>query len=185
MGEGRYAWSVWNIDCADAERTPWFDAVHHDRFILHGAGYSSRYQAGLDAPMHGIYSDDYLTDRTADGHPAMVSGTFGHDVVRKYWLTHDVLRSLAMRTIEGVEFVGDDLHRQQVRWSGGGQVWVNRGESPWTVGKVSLPQYGFLAQIPTEQGKVTAAIYQRDGLIVEQAQSADSLYVKCAVLLGS
>ena len=26
--------------CDDAERIPWFDAAHHDRFILHGAGYS-------------------------------------------------------------------------------------------------------------------------------------------------
>ncbi|MCU0875434.1 MAG: DUF5696 domain-containing protein, partial [Pirellulaceae bacterium] len=57
---GDHSWSVWNIPCEDAERIPWFDAAHHDRFILHGAGYSSRYQAGLDGRMHGIYSDDYL-----------------------------------------------------------------------------------------------------------------------------
>ncbi len=173
-GEGRYTWSMWDIDCVDAERTPWFDAVHHDRFILHGAGYSQRYQAGLDATMHGIYSDDYVTSELLTGHPAMVSGAFGHDVVRKYWLTHDVLRAVALRTLDDVEFVEDDLHRQHVRWSGGGHVWVNRGETPWDVGTVTLPTYGFLAKIPTQDGEAWAAIHQRDGLIIEQAQSAGS-----------
>lgn len=183
-GEGRYSWSVWDIDCGDAERTPWFDAVHHDRFVLHGAGYSSRFQAGLDPRMHGIYSDDYVTTEVLTGHPAMVSDPFGHDVVRKYWLTHDLMRALAMRTIEGVEFAGDDLHRQHIRWSGDGQIWVNRGDSPWPVGNLSLPQFGFLAQIPTAQGKLVAAIHERNGLIVEQAQSADSLYVNARGSLG-
>ena len=32
------------VQCADWERVPWFDAVNHHRFILHGVGYSSRYQ---------------------------------------------------------------------------------------------------------------------------------------------
>ena len=44
---GDRSWCVWDIRCNDAERTPWFDAAHHDRFILHGAGYSSRYEGGL------------------------------------------------------------------------------------------------------------------------------------------
>lgn len=45
---GDHGWSVWNIKCDDAERVPWFDFAHHDRFVLHGAGYSNRYRAGLD-----------------------------------------------------------------------------------------------------------------------------------------
>ncbi len=90
---GDHSWSVWNIPCEDAERIPWFDAAHHDRFILHGAGYSSRYQAGLDARMHGIYSDDYLATEVLTGHPTMVSQPFSRDVVRKYWLTQDLMRA--------------------------------------------------------------------------------------------
>jgi len=93
VGEGRYRWCVWDWECDDAERTPWFDAAHHDRFVLHGAGYSSRYQGGLDARLHGMYSDDYIATEILTGHPAMVSRPFGPDVVRKYWLTHDVARA--------------------------------------------------------------------------------------------
>lgn len=173
----RMSWSLWNIDCADAERTPWFDAAHHDRFALHGAGYSGRYQAGLPANMHGIYSDDYICTEVLTGHPAMVPSAFGRDVVRKYWLLHGLGRALALRTIEGVEFVEGDLHRQHVQWSGGGQVWVNRGETDWSVGSIVLPPYGFLARIPGEGGPVEAAIARRDGVVAEWARSPGILYV--------
>ncbi len=177
VGEGRYRWCVWDWKCADAERTPWFDAAHHDRFILHGAGYSSRYQGGLDARLHGMYSDDYLATEVLTGHPAMVSRPFGRDVVRKYWLTHAVARALAMRTIDRVEFVDGDLHRQHVRWSGGGEVWVNRGEEDWSTAGATLPQYGFLARVPTDGGPVEASIARRDGVIVEMARAAEQIYV--------
>jgi len=184
---GDHSWSVWNIPCEDAERIPWFDAAHHDRFILHGAGYSSRYQAGLDARMHGIYSDDYLATEVLTGHPAMVSQPFGRDVVRKYWLTQDLMRALALRTIESVEFAGDDVHRQHVRWSGGGDVWVNRGAKDWQLpgGQPPLPQYGFLARVSTADGVVTAAISRRDGLIVETASSSDQLYVNARQMVAT
>jgi len=172
----RLGWCVWNLQCADAERTVWFDVAHHDRFILHGAGYSSRYQAGLDSRMHGIYSDDYITTEVLTGHPAMVPSAFGRDVVRKYWLLHDLMRALAMRQIERVEFVKDDLHRQHIAWSGGGQVWVNRGQSDWAVDDRTLPQYGFTARVPTDKGTVEASIARRGGMIVETARSPEQLY---------
>jgi hypothetical protein len=176
VGEGRYRWAVWDWKCADAERTPWYDAAHHDRFILHGAGYSSRYQGGLDAKLHGIYSDDYIATEVLTGHPGMVPGPFGRDVVRKYWLLHDLMRALALRTIDGVEFADGDLHRQHVRWSGGGEVWVNRGEKDWDVAGATLPQYGFLARVPTDQGPVEASISRRDGVIVEMVRSPGQVY---------
>lgn len=31
------------LACKDWEHVPWFDAVLHDKFSLHGVGYSSRY----------------------------------------------------------------------------------------------------------------------------------------------
>lgn len=183
---GDHGWSVWNIACEDAERIPWFDFAHHDRFILHGAGYSGRYQAGLDARMHGIYSDDYLATEVLTGHPTMVSQPFSRDVVRKYWLTQDLMRTLALRTIEAVEFADGDLHRQHVRWSGGGEVWVNRGAEDWRVPGCPqpLPQYGFLARIPTADGLVTAAICRRDSLIVETASSPEQIYVNARQLVA-
>jgi hypothetical protein len=78
--EGYYAWAVWPLRCADAERIPWFDAAYHDRFVLHGAGYEARYLGGLDAKEHGIESDDYMTTEVLTGHPAMVPAAFGRGV---------------------------------------------------------------------------------------------------------
>ncbi len=168
---------VWDWDCAEAERTPWFDAAHHDRFILHGAGYPSRYEGGLDPRLHGIYSDDYIATEVLTGHPAMVSEPFNQNVVRKHWLLNDLMRSLALRAVEGVEYVGDDLHRQHVRWSGGGEVWVNRGETDWEIGGRILPSYGYLARVPTTEGAIESSISRRNGLIVEEARSPGQVYV--------
>lgn len=187
-GPGGMSWCVWNWDCADAERVPWLDAAHHDRFVLHGAGYPGRYEGGLDPRLHGIYSDDYITTEVLTGHPAMVPQAFGRDVVRKYWLLADLMRALALKRIASVEFAGaekgdspPDLHRQHVRWEGGGEVWVNRGPNDWDVAGVTLPEYGFLARTPSEQGQVEVAISRRDGVIVEtcqkRGQSTFSLYV--------
>lgn len=166
---------TWRIACRDAERTPWFDAAHHDRFALHGAGYPDRYAGGLDEAAHGIYSNDYIATEVLTGHPAMVADPFGRDVVRKYWLLHDLMRALALRRMEGVEFADRNIHRQHVRWQGG-DAWVNRGESDWTVEGHTLPQYGFYARVASGSGVVEAAIERRDGRVVEWATSPTAVY---------
>ncbi len=177
-GPGDLGWCVWNWKCGDAERTPWFDAAHHDRFILHGAGYGSRYSAGLDDRLHGMYSDDYIATEVLTGHPAMVPQPFGRDVVRIYWLTADLMRALALKTIEKVTYADGDLHRQYVEWSGGGRVWVNRGQSDWTVNDMTLPEYGFFATVPAASGgAVSAGIVRRQGTIAEFAGNGDRIYV--------
>ncbi len=172
-----YTWSVWDIRCEDAQRIAWLDFAHRHRFILHGAGYSLRYQAGWDARLHGIYSDDYITTEVLTGRPGMVSQPFGRDVVRKYWLTQDLMRALALRKIERITFVDDDLHRQQICWSGGGRVWVNRGTTDWSVEGHLLPPYGFLARIPTDEGMVQASIHRHGDQIVETAAGPHHVYV--------
>jgi len=171
------SWCVWDIPHADAERTPWFDAAHHDRFVQHGAGYPGRYEGGLDSRLHGIYSDDYMSTEVLTGHPPMVSQPFGREVVRKYWFLAEAMRALALRHIERVEYVGDDLHRQHVVWSGGAEVWVNRGPKDWTVAGHTLPTYGFVVQVPGPQGRVEASLARRGDLMVEMAQSPQQLYV--------
>lgn len=175
-------WTVWQIRCADAERVPWFDAAHHDRFVLHGAGYESRYVGGMNARLHGIYSDDYITTEVLTGHPAMVPAAFDRHVVRKYWLLHDLMRSLALRRIEGVEFAEGDIHRQHVRWDNGGEVWVNRGSKDWRVAGHTLPEYGFYARVPTETGLVEAAIEQQDDVIVDWSRSPAMIYVNARAM---
>lgn len=175
--EGYYQWAVWNWQCDDAERIPWFDVAHRDRFVLHGAGYSGRYQAGLDPRLHGIYSDDYMATEVLTGRPAMVPDPFGRNVIRKYWLLGEYAAALGLDRIKTVEFTSGDIHRQHVLWEGGGQVWVNRGEEDWTVEGHTLPQYGFLARVPSDNGQVLAALVRRDGQIVELAESPNMLYV--------
>ena len=137
---------VWRIKAGDAERIPWFDAVYHDRFVLHGAGYSDRYAGGLDQPNHGIYSNDYIATEALTGHPAMVADAFNRNVVRKYWLMHDLMRALAGRRVTGVEFEGGDIHRQVVRWDNGGVVRVDRG------------RFTFEAKVPVNGGVVEAGV---------------------------
>jgi hypothetical protein len=168
-------WTVWDYPCADAERVPWFDAAHHDRFVLHGAGYENRYAGGLDARLHGIYSDDYIATEVLTGHPAMVPAPFNRQVVRKYWLLHDLMRALALQRIEGVTFAGT-IHRQRVAWEGA-EVFVNRGEDDWTVAGRTLPQFGFYARGPVEGNTTFEAAIERKGeSIVEWSRSPASLY---------
>ncbi|MFO7974366.1 MAG: DUF6259 domain-containing protein [Candidatus Hydrogenedentota bacterium] len=171
--ESNARYFVWRVHCNDAQRIPWFDAAHHHRFILHGAGYGSRYAAGLDRRLHGMYSDDYITTEVLTGHPAMVSDTFGRDVVRKYWLLHDLARALALQQIDRVSFIEDNIHRQHITWSHGGEVSVNRGPSDWDIHGHILPQYGFYARMP---GGVEAAIERKNGTIVEWALSPEAFY---------
>jgi hypothetical protein len=167
---------VWRIKCADSERIPWFDSAHHDRFVLHGAGYPGRYAGGLDLKLHGNYSDDYIAAEVLTGHPAMVSDAFSRDVVRSYWLLHGLGRALALRRMEGLRFAGGNLHRQEVRWDNGGEVWVNRGTENWTVAGHTIPQYGFYVRIPVSDGLVEAAIELRDGATVEWSRSPSMTY---------
>jgi hypothetical protein len=165
------------IEAADAERIPWFDFAYHDRLAMHGAGYHERYYGGPHAAEHGVYSDDYMATEVLTGHPVMVVEAFGRDVVRKYWLMHDLMRALALKRMEDVEFAGGDLHRQRVRWEGGGEVIVNRGASNWESGERTLPQYGFYAHVPQAPGGVEVSVERKDGKTVEWSRSAAMMYV--------
>src|SRR5262249_2494727 len=118
------------------------------------------------------YSDDYLSTEVLSGRPAMVPQAFNRNVVRVYWLLNDAMKALALDRIAGVEFDGANIHRQHVRWERGGNVWVNRGEQPWTVEGHTLPKYGFYVRA----GGVEAAVETRDGQRVEWSRSAARKY---------
>jgi hypothetical protein len=173
------AWTVWRIKCKDAERIPWEDFAHHDRFALHGAGYDYRYRGGLDGENHGIYSDDYICTEVLTGHPGMTPDAFSRDGVRKYWLIDGLMRGLAGARMSGLEFDGGNIHRQHVTWENGAEVWVNRGTDDWTLanGHV-LPGYGFYAKA----GAVEAAIERKDGAIVEWSKAEGQFYVNARQL---
>lgn len=172
---------VWEVPCADAERIPWIDAAHHAEFALHGAGYSPRYTAGLDARLHGMYSDDYICTEVLTGHPGMVHHPpFGRQIVRKFWLTDALMHALALKRIGNVVFADGDIHRQAVRWENG-VVRVNRGKTDWNAGGHVLPQYGFHAQA----GPAEAAIERLDGVLAEWARDPEFIYVNARTQLGT
>lgn len=162
------------VPCRDWERWPWFDAVLHDRFSLHGVGYPGRYEGGRSRLRHGIESDDYLSDEILLGHALMIDrSSMPRGAVRKYWLAQDFIRSIATDRIADVRFAANDIHRITVTWESGAIVHVNRGESDWSIAGKILPQYGFHA----ESGPISASIERRSGVIVEHASSSSNLYV--------
>ncbi len=159
--------------CDDWERVPWFDAVLHSRFSLHGVGYSVRYQGPLSRDLHGIGSDDYISAEILTGHALMVDrGSLIHDAVRKYWLAQDIIASLRSDEIKSVTFDHDDIHRLIVRWKSGATIHVNRGKDDWKIDGRILPEYGFLAR----SGDAEASIERIRGQVVEQSRSLGKTY---------
>jgi len=166
------------IACRDWSRVPWFDAVNHTRFSLHGVGYSDRYQGGLSREEHGIESDDYLTTELLTGHALMIDlNGFTRGAVRKHWLAQDFIESIARDEIANVEYAGGDIHRLIVTWKSGARVCVNRGESDWIVAGHTLPQYGYFAK----NGAIESSIERFGNAIAEQSRAKGKFYVNSRV----
>ncbi len=155
------------LPCQDWERVPWYDAVLHDKFSLHGVGYSGRYQGGRSRQEHGIESDDYLSAEVLEGHAMMIDAeAFGRGAVRKYWLAQDFIRSIATDGIADVQFVDGDIHRQIITWQSGARVYVNRSDSDWHVAGKTLPQYGYYAI----NSQIESSVEKIGGVVVEQSR---------------
>ncbi|MGL6226651.1 MAG: hypothetical protein ACRC10_08490 [Thermoguttaceae bacterium] len=149
----------------DWTRIPWFDIVNHNKFSLHGVGYSGRYEAGRGRLLHGIESDDYISCEILTGHPFMtdqpsrIRGT-----VRKFWLSHPFIDSIKEAEIASVEFVEGNLHHLKIVWkqktptSRSFCVYTNRDTGDWslTLGEepqtVVLPPFGFYVTEVNESG---------------------------------
>ncbi|MCE5218278.1 hypothetical protein LLH03_14740 [bacterium] len=166
-----YSADRWCAKFGDGERVPWHDMASHGSFILLAGGLGSRYSNG--DPRSSWGSDDYLSNTVLGGRNPMCGGPCVRDTVMTYWLQHDLCKELAKREMLTHEFVGDDLHRQHVTFSDGGEVWVNRGETPWEVQGVVLPRYGYFA----EAGNCVSAIVDKQGLNARYATSPGITFV--------
>lgn len=163
-----------HVRCRDWARVPWFDAVNHTRFSLHGVGYPGRYEGGRGRSLHGIASDDYLSAEILTGHALMIDLTnLGREAVRKYWLAQPFIESVALDEIERVDFDGGDIQRLAIRWRSGARVWVNRGSDDWEVAGHIMPPFGFYAT----NGPVVSAIERLGGQIVEHSADPGTRYV--------
>jgi hypothetical protein len=162
------------VPCRDWSRVPWFDAVNHTRFSLHGVGYSDRFQGGRARDLHGIESDDYLTAEMLTGHALMIgSDNMVRGATRKCWLAQEFIESLATNEITGVEHPEGDIHRVNVSWGADARVHVNRSERDWTVAGHTLPPDGYFAK----HGKLESSIERLGGQIVEQSRGPRGFYV--------
>lgn len=114
----------------------------------------------------------------------MSDGPFSRRAVMTYWLLHDISARLARSEMVAHQFVGDDIHRQQVSWAdpktlaATGTVSVNRGAKDWVAGTKNvaqvLPQYGFSARVGSGASEVRADISRRSGVISAFALDARS-----------
>jgi hypothetical protein len=145
----------------------------HGSFVLLGGGLGPRYAGGQDEILHGYGSDDYLSVTVLGGRNPMCDGPFSRRAVMTYWLLHDVCNSMAHEEMLADEFAGDDIHRQIVRFSGGGVARVNRGKGDWTTDGQVLPSFGFIA----DAGGNEAGITRRQGIISAFAKSPGVLFV--------
>jgi hypothetical protein len=168
-------WTYIRLPCRDWERVPWFDAVLHDKFSLHGVGYPSRYKVApgqTNSPV--LETDDYISAELLDGHALMIDHRgFGRGAIRKYWLAQDFIRSIAMDQIADVEFAEGNIHRQIIRWKSGAVVHVNRGADDWQVAGKCLPQFGYYAK----SGSIESSIEKISGCVVEQSRAPGRFYV--------
>ncbi|MDR2115520.1 MAG: DUF5696 domain-containing protein, partial [Planctomycetaceae bacterium] len=170
------------VTCREWSRVPWFDAVHHNTFSLHGVGYSSRYESQRGRLLHGIESDDYISCEILTGHALMVDwDSAKRGAVRKYWLAQDLIRHLADKHITKVEFSDNNIHRQIVTWNDGTTVFVNRDTNDWNITKILakilndtvaddyiLPQFGFFAVNISEEHKGrTCGVFKVNNQFIE------------------
>jgi len=141
------------IRCKSWLRVPWFDAVNHTRFSLHGVGYEYRYAANRGLELYGYMSDDYMTSEVLTGHALQVGhDNIGRDSVRKYWLLQPLARNLANAEIESVH-LPDSLFRQPERWSGDSGIRVIK----WSNGtNIFLPPL-------TDPGEYAGPVFMVDG----------------------
>lgn len=170
---------------------PWFPLVNHDRLILHGVGYSARFEGGRGELCHGMDSDDYISCEMMLGVDPMADcysrnsrdaeeGNFRRldfgrslrQVVRKYWLEQPVARDLAMARVESAAFVDGNPDRVVVEWSSGMTVKVNRAEEDWTVDGYVLPKYGYRAFNP-KTGTESKIYRHASGRVVEESAYRD------------
>lgn len=166
------------IACDDSEYVPWFDAVNHKRFILHGVGYSDRYQGGISRALRGIESDDYLSSEVLTGHALMSDlGMSIRGTVRKYWLLQNFARSLALDELVDVEFIDNDIHRQKITWKSGEIVYVNRGVKDWTLSQFNLPNTSQLVVLPQFGFWTVGKDGKNYGGVVKQADQVIELRV--------
>ncbi|MDR1268671.1 MAG: DUF5696 domain-containing protein [Planctomycetaceae bacterium] len=180
------------VKCKQWSRVPWFDAVHHNTFSLHGVGYSNRYEAQRGRSLHGIDSDDYISSEILTGHALMTDWSSAkRNAVRKYWFAQDLIRHLADKHIIKVKFSDNNIHRQIITWNDGTTICVNLGNDDWLLGSISeadnpneiyipqLPQFGFFTwhlnfNKPDSKKSVIMACMtiKKDGQIIEMSQKS-------------
>ena len=163
---------TWNIACEDAQRVPWHDMATHGRFILYAGGLANRYVGALDQRQHGYGSDDYMSLTVLGGRAPMAHLDVNAATLRTFWQLQAVCEGLGDREMLEHHFADGDIHRQQVVFASSAEVFVNRGETDWTVDDHILPPFGFIARAGDAWSDVTLRGGRRTGF----AQAGGALF---------
>lgn len=156
----------------------------------HGMGYYGRWwsnaQWGTVPPL--VVLDQYRMQEVAYGHAGFL-GSEVWNVIAYAWLEHHLLTPVMARYATAkpvqIEYHVDgrwvdsttaakrgQWERVRVRYDTGLTVVANSAKEPLRAGALTLPQFGWLA---TGAG-VTAYTAQRQGVVVDYAETADSVF---------
>jgi hypothetical protein len=162
----------------------------HPLQLNHGMGYFERWSDGEEgggAPPV-VLLDQYRMQEVAFGHAGFPI-LEGDDPLPRIWLDQYLLtpvtaRDATARPVEIQYQVGERWvdstaaakagmwDRVRIRYDSGLTVTANGREAALRAGDLVLPQYGWLAQ----GAGVTAYTAQRDGVVVDYAETSDSLF---------
>lgn len=161
----------------------------HPSQLNHGMGYFARWwtQPGSDIPLMPVF-DQYRMQEVAFGHAGFPVGISAVELPL-VWLEYGLLTPVAARyaganPAEIRYAVGDTWvdssaaakadcwQRVRVRYDNGLTITANGAEAPLTVDGMTLPQFGWLAR----GAGVTAYTALRDGVVVDYAESARSIF---------
>ncbi|MHB1458254.1 MAG: DUF5696 domain-containing protein, partial [Armatimonadota bacterium] len=162
----------------------------HPLQVNHGMGYYERWWSkntwGSQPPM--VVLDQYRMQEVAYGHAGFLSGSVWSNIPL-VWLEHNLL-SPVMERYAGVKPV-DISYQINGTWKDGSEaaktetwqisrtkydngltVYANNSEKPMKAAGYDLPQYGWVA----EGAGVKAYTAVRDGVVVDFAETADSIF---------
>jgi probable HAF family extracellular repeat protein len=164
----------------------------HPLQLNHGMGYYERWWDKGPDTQRGLLSllDQYRMQEAAYGHMGFLGGDAWH-TPSLAWLEAHLLPPLTTRTAlanpSAIDYyngghwadatatakASGDWSRVRVHYANGLTVWANGSETPLTVGDITLPPSGWLAQ----GAGLRAGTWLRQGIVSDLAETPDSMFV--------
>jgi hypothetical protein len=163
----------------------------HPLQLNHGMGYFERWwpSAGYGPLPPMIVLDQYRMQEAIFSHAGFLNSAMVRDG-RPAWLEHHLLSPVTKRTATAKPVQIDyncvgrwldttaaakegDFHRPRVKYGNGLTIVANDSPTDWVLDGMTLPHFGWSAQ----GAGVNAYTALRDGVVVDYAQTPDSVFV--------